>query len=252
MYKYAITLLKIYAAAISGYIGDPKVKIFNSLLILSGGKLHYKAGAVAGAIIFPAPRTDFFAEYLCRGERSQRKYPYVLLATEDLMIIMGIDPGFAITGYGIVKYEGNKFSVIDYGAVTTEASEPFPKRLLLLHEGLQDLIEKHKPDAIAVEELFFNKNIKTALNVGHGRGVALLAGAKAGIEVFEYTPLQVKQSVVGYGRAEKTQIQQMIKVILNLPKVPKPDDVADALAIAVCHGHSYRMNTLQTGQWTGR
>ncbi len=105
----------------------------------------------------------------------------------------------------------------------------------------------NKPDAIAVEELFFNKNIKTALNVGHGRGVALVAGAKAGIEIFEYTPLQVKQSVVGYGRAEKAQVQQMVKVILSLNKIPKPDDVADALAVAICHGHSYRMSSIEMG-----
>lgn len=157
---------------------------------------------------------------------------------------MGIDPGFAITGYGVVKYEGNKFSVIDYGAVTTEASEQLPARLLKLNNGLEEIILKYRPDAVSVEELFFNKNIKTALNVGHGRGVALLSAAKQGIEVFEYTPLQVKQSVVGYGRAEKAQVQQMVKLILNLPKVPKPDDVADALAVAICHGHSYRLDTL--------
>lgn len=157
------------------------------------------------------------------------------------MIIMGIDPGFAITGYGIVKYEGNKFSVIDYGAITTEASMKLPQRLLLLSNRLDELIAKYKPDAISIEELFFNKNIKTALTVGHGRGVAVLAAAKSGIEVFEYTPLQVKQSVVGYGRAEKSQIQQMIKLILNLDEIPKPDDVADALAVAICHAHSYRM-----------
>ncbi len=160
------------------------------------------------------------------------------------MVIMGIDPGFAITGYGIVKYEGNKFSPIDYGAITTEASMALPQRLLVLNNSLEDLIAKYKPDAISVEELFFNKNIKTALTVGHGRGVAILAAAKSGTEVFEYTPLQVKQSVVGYGRAEKAQVQQMIKVILNLPAIPKPDDVADALAVAVCHGHSYRMGAL--------
>lgn len=157
------------------------------------------------------------------------------------MVIMGIDPGFAITGYGIVKYEGNKFSTIDYGAVTTEAGVPLCKRLLILNGRLEEIIAKHRPDAVAVEELFFNKNIKTALNVGHGRGIALLAAAKSGIEVFEYTPLQVKQAVVGYGRAEKAQVQQMIKIILNLAAIPKPDDVADALAVAVCHGHSYKM-----------
>jgi len=157
------------------------------------------------------------------------------------MIIMGIDPGFAITGYGIVKYEGNKFSVIDYGAITTEASMKLPQRLLMLSNKLDELIARYKPDAISIEELFFNKNIKTALTVGHGRGVAVLSAAKSGIDVYEYTPLQVKQAVVGYGRAEKSQIQQMIKVILNLDEIPKPDDVADALAVAICHAHSYRM-----------
>lgn len=157
------------------------------------------------------------------------------------MIIMGIDPGFAITGYGIVKYEGNRFSVVDYGAVTTDSKLPFSTRLLILNQRLDELLKQYKPDAFAIEELFFNKNIKTALTVGHGRGVAILSAAKAGLEVFEYTPLQVKQAVVGYGRAEKAQVQQMIKVILNLSAVPKPDDVADALAVAVCHGHSYRM-----------
>lgn len=162
------------------------------------------------------------------------------------MIILGIDPGFAITGYGVVKYEGNKFSVIDYGAVTTPAGMEMPKRLLALNEGLEKVIEKFRPDFISVEELFFNKNIKTALNVGHGRGVVLLTAAKSGIPVFEYTPLQVKQAVVGYGRAEKAQVQQMVKVLLNLPAIPKPDDVADALAIAICHGHSHKMNIIGT------
>jgi len=158
------------------------------------------------------------------------------------MIIMGIDPGFAITGYGIVEYEGNKFSVLNYDAITTEASMQLPERLLYVYDRLQELIEEYKPEVVAIEELFFNKNIKTALTVGHGRGVAVLAAAKAGIEVFEYTPLQVKQSVVGYGRADKAQIQHMVKAILNLPAIPKPDDVADALAVAICHGHSYRIN----------
>ncbi len=157
------------------------------------------------------------------------------------MVIMGIDPGFAITGYGVVKYEGNKFSVIDYGAVTTESSMKLPDRLLVLNDRLGELIERYKPGAVSIEELFFNKNIKTALTVGHGRGVAVLAAAKSGVEVFEYTPLQVKQAVAGYGRAEKSQMQQMVKIILNLPSIPKPDDVADALAVAVCHAHSYRL-----------
>lgn len=160
------------------------------------------------------------------------------------MIILGIDPGFAITGYGVVKYEGNKFSVLDYGAITTEASMKLSERLLVLYDGLEELILRFKPDAISIEELFFNKNIKTALTVGHGRGVAVLAAAKSGTDIFEYTPLQVKQSVVGYGRAEKAQIQQMVKAILNLPAIPKPDDVADALAVAICHGNSHRMGSI--------
>lgn len=163
---------------------------------------------------------------------------------EVLVIIMGIDPGFAITGYGIVKYERNKFSVIDYGAVLTKADTPFAERLLQLDERLNELIQATKPDAISVEELFFNKNIKTAIMAAHGRGIALLAAARSGAQVFEYTPLQVKQAVVGYGRAEKAQIQQMVKAILNLPAIPKPDDVADALAVAICHGHSHRMGAI--------
>lgn len=161
------------------------------------------------------------------------------------MIILGIDPGFAITGYGILRYEGNRFTVIDYGAVTTPAGQEFPTRLLKIFIGLEALIEKYKPDAVAVEELFFSRNTTTALHVGHGRGVAILAGAKAGLPVFEYTPLQVKQAVVGYGRAQKSQIQQMVKAILNLPEIPKPDDVADALAVAICHAHSYRVEMIR-------
>jgi crossover junction endodeoxyribonuclease RuvC len=158
-----------------------------------------------------------------------------------IMIIMGIDPGFAITGYGIIKYSGNKFSVLDYGAITTSADTALCQRLLSLNTQLELLMEKYKPDAVSVEEIFFNKNTKTALNVGHGRGVALLSAARRGIEIFEYTPLQVKQSVVGYGRAVKSQVQQMVKLILNLDEIPKPDDVADALAVAICHAHSSKV-----------
>ncbi|NLV36147.1 MAG: crossover junction endodeoxyribonuclease RuvC [Clostridiaceae bacterium] len=160
------------------------------------------------------------------------------------MIIMGIDPGFAITGYGIVKYEQNKFSPLEYGAVQTLVGTPFAQRLLKLDDEISLIIERFKPDAISVEELFFNKNIKTAIAAAHGRGVVLTAAARSGAEVFEYTPLQVKQAVVGYGRAEKAQVQQMVKAILNLSQVPKPDDVADALAVAVCHGHSAKMARL--------
>ncbi|SDK56722.1 crossover junction endodeoxyribonuclease RuvC [Natronincola ferrireducens] len=154
------------------------------------------------------------------------------------MIILGIDPGIAIMGYGIISYIGNRFEVISYGAITTDSKTPTPERLKKIYRELNELIEKYKPEAIAVEELFFNTNAKTALLVGHARGVAVLAAANNEKEIFEYTPLQVKQGVVGYGRAEKHQVQQMIKTILNLDKIPKPDDVADALAVAVCHAHS--------------
>lgn len=154
------------------------------------------------------------------------------------MLILGIDPGIAILGFGLVKYEANRFTVIDYGAITTDSGIPMSSRLTIIYNGLVNIIEKYKPDAYAVEELFFNKNIKTALTVGHARGVAVLAGSKSGVQVYEYTPLQVKQALVGYGRADKNQIQQMVKVILNLREIPKPDDVADALAVAICHGNS--------------
>ncbi len=161
-----------------------------------------------------------------------------------LMVIMGIDPGFAITGYGIVKYDRNEFQVIDYGAITTKASISLPERLLQLNDALEELIRRYKPASISVEELFFNKNIKTAIAAAHGRGIALLAASKSGAEVFEYTPLQVKQAVTGYGRADKTQVQQMVKLILDLVEIPKPDDVADALGVAICHAHSCKMNRL--------
>ncbi|MDD5603731.1 MAG: crossover junction endodeoxyribonuclease RuvC [Eubacteriales bacterium] len=161
------------------------------------------------------------------------------------MIILGIDPGFAITGYGIVVHEGNHFETKTCGVVSTASSLPLSERLLELDRKLGMIISEFKPDAVAIEELFFNTNAKTAMSVGHGRGVAVLCAAKAGIEVFEYTPLQVKQAVAGYGRADKTQIQQMVKVILGLREVPRPDDAADALAIAICHAHSYRIMSLK-------
>jgi len=154
------------------------------------------------------------------------------------MIIFGVDPGFAITGYGVIEYRNNRFRTIDYGVVTTEAKAELSHRLLVLSDRLQELLEIYKPDAMAVEELFFSTNIKTAIAVGHGRGVVLLTAAKAKIPVFEYTPLQVKQAVVGYGRAKKEQVQYMVKVLLALDSVPKPDDAADALAVAICHAHS--------------
>lgn len=158
-----------------------------------------------------------------------------------IMVIIGIDPGFAITGYGVVEYNGNKFSVLGYGVITTNAGTDLHERLLKIDKELTELIERFKPDAVSVEELFFNKNIKTAMAAAHGRGVALLAGARSGAKVFEYTPLQVKQAVVGYGRASKEQVQLMVKAILNTAVIPKPDDAADALAVAICHAHSSKI-----------
>lgn len=157
------------------------------------------------------------------------------------MIIMGIDPGFAIVGVGIIEYKGNKFRVLDYFAVTTKAGLAMELRLKSIYDEIDEAIKKYKPDCMAIEELFFNNNAKTALQVGQARGVILLAAVNNALPISEYTPLQVKQSVVGYGRAAKGQIQQMTKAMLALNEIPKPDDVADALAIAICHAHSHKM-----------
>lgn len=159
------------------------------------------------------------------------------------MRILGIDPGYAIVGYGVIDYAGNSFKVVEYGGITTDSKLELPERLLIIYNELSALIEKYRPDAMSVEELFFNNNAKTAINVGQARGVILLSAQIRGVEIFEYTPLQVKQAVVGYGRAEKNQVQQMVKMLLSLEKIPKPDDVADALAIAVCHAHSHNANS---------
>ena len=154
------------------------------------------------------------------------------------MRIIGIDPGYAIVGYGVIDYKSNRFSVVDYGAVTTKAHTPFDSRLSTIYEGLTQLISMYKPDAMSIEKLFFNTNTTTAIDVAQARGVIVLAAAQSGLDIAEYTPLQVKQSVVGYGRAEKKQVQEMTRLMLNLKSVPKPDDTADALALAICHAHS--------------
>ncbi len=153
------------------------------------------------------------------------------------MLIMGVDPGTAITGFGLVRYNGSRFALVDCGCIRTSSETPLSERLHFIYRELVDIIRRLNPEQFAVEELFFNKNAKTALAVGHARGVAMLAAASSGMPVFEYTPLQVKQSVAGFGRAEKTQVQFMVKTILALPAAPAPDDVADALAVAICHGH---------------
>lgn len=153
-------------------------------------------------------------------------------------IILGIDPGFAITGYGIVSIVGNRFKVHDYGCIRTHAGEQFTYRLKILHDSLTELIQKYKPDVVGVEELFFAKNVTTAIKVAQARGVILLTAMQANIPVYEFTPLQVKQSVSNYGRADKKQVQQMVKIMLNLPRMPQPDDAADALAVAICTANS--------------
>lgn len=151
------------------------------------------------------------------------------------MIILGIDPGFAIVGYSVVECKGNNCRPLEYGAITTKANTLFPDRIKIIYDELIDIIDKYKPDELAIEELFFNKNVKTAIKVGQARGVQILAAINRGLDVYEYTPLQIKQATVGYGRAEKHQVQEMVKVLLNLKEIPKPDDVADALAVAICH-----------------
>jgi len=151
-----------------------------------------------------------------------------------MMRILGIDPGYAIMGYGVLDYNGNRFKTVGYGSVETEAGLPMPERLKLLYDGLTEIIQKYEPDEVSIEELFFNRNVTTAIGVGEARGVAMLACVEGGLVVSEYTPMQIKQALVGYGKAEKAQVQMMVKTILNLPEVPKPDDTADAVAAATC------------------
>ena len=154
------------------------------------------------------------------------------------MRILGIDSGYAILGYGVLDMTGNKFKTVAYGSITTDSGMEMPERLLALYDGLTEIIERYEPEEASIEELFFNNNAKTAILVGEARGVAVLACAKHNLKISEYTPLQIKQALVGYGRADKKQVQAMVKAILNLDEVPKPDDTADAVAAAICHGHS--------------
>ena len=160
------------------------------------------------------------------------------------MRILGIDPGLAIVGYGVVDKIGSAYKTIEYNAITTMAHTPIENRIKIIYDEISLLLNKFKPDALSIEELFFNNNSKTAIAVGQARGVVLLAAVEHNVPIYEYTPLQVKQALTGYGRASKTQIQQMMKNILALSEIPKPDDVADALAIAVCHGNSMRFNSI--------
>ena len=153
------------------------------------------------------------------------------------MIILGIDPGVAIVGWGVVEYSGSKFNTIAYGAIRTPAGMDTEKRLAMIYRELGDIIKKYKPDAMAVEELFWNTNQKTGIAVSEARGVILLCAELLGVEIFEYTPLQVKQGVVGYGRADKKQVITMVSMLLGIKEKITPDDTADALAIAICHAH---------------
>ena len=157
------------------------------------------------------------------------------------MRILGIDPGTAITGYGIIDAEGQSLNKISYGSITTPSKQKLSDRLLTINNSLEELIITYEPDEVAVEKLFFNKNTRTALSVGHARGVILLAAARKCLEIGEYTPLQVKQAVAGNGRAAKEQVQFMVRALFSLKEIPSPDDVADALAVAACHAF----------RWTG-
>lgn len=161
------------------------------------------------------------------------------------MLAIGIDPGTATTGYGLIRLENDgNLKVVEYGIIATAAQQPMPQRLLDLYQQLTRLIHLHRPECGAVEKLFFQRNVRTALAVGQARGVALLALAENGVRVAEYTPLEIKQAVAGYGGADKNQIQQMVRVLLNLEDIPRPDDAADALAVAICHLHASRFQSL--------
>ena len=160
------------------------------------------------------------------------------------MLVLGIDPGTAITGYGLVHELDDGLSLVECGIVTTPSSQRLPERLQTIYRDLSAVIRKWQPEAAAVEELFFSRNVRTALSVGQARGVALLALVDAGLPIYEYKPLEIKQAVAGYGGADKQQVQEMVRMLLNLDRVPQPDDAADAVAVAVCHIHSARMAAL--------
>ncbi|MDO4618249.1 MAG: crossover junction endodeoxyribonuclease RuvC [Clostridia bacterium] len=160
------------------------------------------------------------------------------------MIILGVDPGYAIVGIGVIEYVGGKFRPIEYNAITTHSSMSPSLRLKIIYEEIGMYLDKYNPDAFAIEELFFNSNQKTAILVAQARGVLVAQAAVREVPIYEYTPLQIKQSITGYGRADKQQIQQMVKLMLNLKAIPKPDDAADALAVAICHANSSRANDI--------
>lgn len=164
------------------------------------------------------------------------------------MIILGIDPGFARLGYGVIDYTNGKYKVLEYGTISTEAHTRLEERLMKINQDLKEVISRYDIKASSIEELFFNTNSKTAIHVAEARGVILYTLAEAGIEIFEYTPLQVKQAIVGYGRADKIQVKEMVKSYLKLSSMPKLDDTTDALALAICHTHSYKYDKLTGGK----
>ncbi len=172
------------------------------------------------------------------------------------MRILGIDPGYAIVGYGVIEAKNGLYRPVEYGAVTTRAGEDFGLRLKEIYEGMTELLCQHKPQAASVEKLYFTNNKTTGIGVAEARGVLLLALSQAGVPLFEYTPMQVKQAVTGYGKALKPQVQEMTRRLLKLPAIPKPDDTADALALAICHGQAagsvLRRNLLEKAREPGR
>jgi crossover junction endodeoxyribonuclease RuvC len=153
------------------------------------------------------------------------------------MRILGIDPGSGCTGYGIIETDGSRHRMVLYGAIKTHPKKPFHERLLKIYTDLSELLVREKADMMAIEEVFHATNVQSALRLGHARGIALLVAAQKGLPVYEYSPLEIKSAVVGYGRAEKSQVQGMVRLLLNLPEIPTPDDASDALAIAICHAH---------------
>ena len=160
------------------------------------------------------------------------------------MRVLGIDPGYAIVGWGVVEYIGNRFAPIGYGAVITEKDTPFEQRLVEIYEGVLDICKRYQPEALSIEKLYYQHNQTTVIGVAEARGVILLAAAQCGVPIYEYTPMQVKQAITGYGKAVKKQVQEMPRVLLHLPAVPKPDDTADALAMAItfCHTNGNQLN----------
>lgn len=160
------------------------------------------------------------------------------------MLVLGIDPGLATTGYGFVEGDGQALEAVAYGVLRTPAKTPIAERLVILHDALTALLDRYNPDVVAMEELFFSTNARTAMVVGEARGVLLLTVAQAGLAICEYTPLQIKQAITGYGQADKRQVQEMVRLLLSLNEIPRPDDAADGLAVSICHHHSSRLSRL--------